>query len=119
MKTTLKPRLTSEQVMQQVFDKTKGIVDHCYLDRDWIWYCGPSLQGEVNKSTREALKAIGFRYAPGGHEMNDPAKTRGSWGHSCHKPTATFRKGAVRAGHSRPAVTPPVDHLAALAAMFD
>ena len=119
MKTTLNPRLTSEQVMQLVFDTTKGIVDHCYTDRDWIWYCGPSLQGEVNKSTREALKAIGFRFAFAGHLMPD-GKTRGTWGHSCHKPTATFRKGAVRAGHSRRAATPPpVDHLAALAAMFE
>lgn len=110
MTTTTKPRLDSEQVMQQVFKKTKGIVDHCYQDRDWIWYCGPSLQGDQNKPTREALKAIGFRFAPGGHMMQD-GKTRGSWGHSCHKPTSTFKRKVT----GRTPLAEP-DPLAALAA---
>lgn len=109
---TTKPRLTSDAVMQQVYDKTKGIVDHCYLDRDWVWYCGPSLQGEANKPTRESLKAIGFRFAPGGHVMQD-GKTRGSWGHSCNRPIHGKRRGSAPTGR-KSSTEDAIDSLAAL-----
>lgn len=77
--------------MAQVFEQTPSLTEHMYVDRDWIWYCGPSLQGEHNRATREALKEIGFRFSPGGHIMPD-GETRGTWGHSCQRPMFPKRK---------------------------
>ncbi len=79
--------------MQQVYEEAPRLIEHMYVDRDWIWYCGPSLQGESNRSTREAIKEIGFRFSPGGHLMPDGV-TRGTWGHSCQRPMFPKRKGA-------------------------
>ena len=113
MSTATKTRPASDVVIEQVLAKTKGIAEHCYMDRDWIWYCGPTLQGEHNKPTREALKAIGFRFAPGGHIMQQDGKTRGSWGHSCNRPT-TFGKRRKLTGRNTKAEE--TDPLAALTA---
>lgn len=86
-----RPRLTPDEVMQRVYDKYTQLVEHMYLDRDWVWYCGESLQGEANKPIRAFLKEIGFRFCPGGHLMQDQV-TRGSWGNACHHPTFPRRK---------------------------
>lgn len=91
MKTTTRQLLSTEEVMQRVYEQTPHLTEHMYEDRAWIWYCGPSLQGEHNKATREALKEIGFRFSPGGHLMPDN-ETRGTWGHSCDRPMFNRRK---------------------------
>lgn len=52
------------------------------MDREWVWYCGPSLQGKP--ADRQVLKDLGFRFSPDGHMMPD-GETLGSWGHSCQR----------------------------------
>lgn len=67
------------------------LAEHMYMDREWLWYTGPSLQGEQNRATREHLKTFGFRFAPGGHLMPD-GETKGFWGHCCELPLARRRR---------------------------
>lgn len=97
MKPNRSPRPATE-VMADVRKLTPKVAPHCYVDRDWIWYCGPSLQGEQNKPTRETLCSLGFRFAPKGHVMQD-GKTRGSWSHSCDHPLRRFNKGGKTTPH--------------------
>lgn len=96
MKTT-RPRLPIDEVMAQVQARLPALVPHCYLDGEWIWYCGPSLAGADNAATRETLKEIGFRFAFKGHVMRDsaghPTTTVGTWGHSCQRPLPPRRRG--------------------------
>lgn len=92
-KSTDKPKRArpAEDVMADIQLQLPDLAEHMYMDRDWIWYCGPSLQGEENKPKREALKAIGFRFCPGGHDMGD-GETKGSWGHCCERPMGKRRR---------------------------
>ena len=91
--TNIKPaRPSADEVMSQLAERAPHLVEHCYLDRSWIWYCGPSLQKDA--AARTVLKELGFRYSPAGHEMPDGV-TRGSWGHSCQKPMFPKRKVAA------------------------
>lgn len=86
----MKARIPIPEVMAQVQARLPALVDHMFLDGEWIWYCGPSLAGEDNKPVREALKEIGFRFCFKGHPMRDaegqPTDVTGSWGHSCERP---------------------------------
>ena len=88
-------RLSVEEVMAQSA-KLPALVQHMFLDGEWIWYCGPSLAGADNKPVREALKEIGFRFAMSGHRMRDPAGNQtnvvGTWGHSCQRPLPPRRR---------------------------
>lgn len=93
-----RPRLSSEDVMAQLTELAPHLVEHCRMDREWIWYCGPSLQGEGNRATREIIKQLCFRFSPGGHVMADGAK--GHWGNACLRPTPTRRKSASRTDHA-------------------
>lgn len=62
-----------------------------YLDRNWLWYCGESLQHHPEKRT--ILKSIGFRFAPAGHPMKIGDKVVTShWGHSADHPTHRSKK---------------------------
>ena len=97
-----------DEVMTEMQERAPALVEHMFLDRDWIWYCGPSLQGEANKPHREVLKAAGFRWSPGGHLMPDN-QTKGSWGHSCAKPM--WRKPQAKAAA---VVEEPVNELVAM-----
>lgn len=64
---------------------------HIYMDRDWLWYVGPSLQHEPEDRTK--LKNLGFRFAPSGHPMQIGEKVIASnWGHSCAHPVRLFKK---------------------------
>ena len=114
------PRPMAE-VLADVEKHLPALVAHCYVDRDWLWYCGPSLAGDHNKATRETLSALGFRYAPKGHTMQD-GETVGSWSHSCEAPRGRmFRKGSrnfsqhtnTNNQHDEPAFD-PIGALAAL-----
>lgn len=92
MKSNREPRPASE-VMADIAAQMPALVGRFHMDRDWLWYCGPSLAGDNNKATRENLSALGFRYAPRGHTMQDGV-TVGSWSHSCEAPRGRmFRKG--------------------------
>lgn len=92
MKPNREPR-PATSVMADVWRLIPAVAKACYIDRSWIWYCGPSLQGEANRATRETLSLLGFRFAPKGHVMQDGV-TRGSWSHSCDKPLRRiFKKG--------------------------
>lgn len=90
-----RPRLSSEDVMARLAELAPNLVEHCRMDREWIWYLGPSLQGEQNRATREIIKSLCFRFSPGGHVMPDGA-TKGHWGNACLRPTPTRRKSASR-----------------------
>lgn len=85
-----------EEVMDDVQARVPHLTNQMFLDRNWVWYCGPSLAGAENKATREALKEIGFRFSREGHLMPDGVTT-GTWGHSCLKPKPMFpRRHASR-----------------------
>ena len=92
--------------MAKVQAKAPGLVPHMYLDGEWIWYCGPSLQGAENKPVREAIKEIGFRFSFTGHVMRthdgSPTNVKGSWGHSCLKPMR-FNRSKAKGGGKAPA----------------
>ena len=83
---------TPEEVMADLAQHLPAVAEHCYMDRSWIWYCGPSLAGDTNKPTRETLSALGFRYAPKGHTMQD-GQTVGTWSHSCDQPRKRIFRG--------------------------
>lgn len=91
LNTPIRQPRSADTVMQEVSERAPEVLEHCFMDRDWIWYCGPALTGEANRATREALKKIGFRFSPGGHAMPD-GKTTGHWGHSCQAPKFPRRK---------------------------
>lgn len=78
---------SADEVMEEVSERLPHLVQFMFMDRDWIWYCGPALSGDENKETRKVLgrEGIGFRFAPAGHTMPD-GKTIGTWSHSCVKP---------------------------------
>lgn len=82
-----------------------------YLDRNWLWYCGESLQHNVK--ARTVLKTLGFRFAPAGHPMKigDTVITS-HWGHSCEHPIRRFKK---KSDEPRTTETSEVDAGAALA----
>ena len=90
-----------EDVMALVNERIPHLVERMFMDREWIWYCGPSLAGEDNKATREALKEFGFRYAMKPHLMPD-GQTTGTWGNSCTRPTCNFRRGQHRPASPQP-----------------
>lgn len=83
-----------EDVMTDIQLQLPELAEHFYMDREWLWFCGPSLQGEHNKPKRELLKVFGFRFAPGGHLMPD-GETKGFWGHCCELPLARRRRPNV------------------------
>ena len=113
------PRPMAE-VMDDLKAQLPDLIGHFYTDRSWLWYCGPSLAGDNNKATRETLSALGFRYAPRGHQMAN-GLTTGSWSHSCEAPRGRmFRKGSRNFSqhtntnqHDEPAFD-PIGALAAL-----
>ena len=86
--------MTQTAVLEAVMKHCPVIHPHLEIEREWIWYTGPSLQGEANKPTREAMKLIGFRYKNGVHEM--PSGKSGSWSHHCLRPIP--RKGSKSSG---------------------
>lgn len=90
--------------MADVEEQLPHLAEHMQQDREWLWYCGPSLQGEHNKETREKLgtRGIGFRFAPGGHPMPDGGT--GSWAHCCEHPTRRQRKDKRPAGEEEEVV---------------
>lgn len=90
---------TVEEVMTLIAEQVPALVEHAYLDRDWVWICKVNLSGGANLPARTALKSIGFRFSPEGHLMPDGA-TRGHWGHCCTKPMFPKRRGSV--GGKRP-----------------
>lgn len=92
------PRLSIIEVLDQVQARAPDLAPHLYLDGKWLWYCGPSLQGEAHKPQREALKEIGFRFAGKGHPLKDAEgkEITGHWGHSCQAPTALRRTKTQR-----------------------
>jgi hypothetical protein len=98
MKPNREPR-SAAAVMADVKKQLPALASHCYLDRSWIWYCGPALSGDKNKATRETLSLLGFRYAPRGHVMQD-GTTQGSWSHSCDHPLRRFKGGSKN--HNQP-----------------
>ena len=93
----MKPTQQVNEVMKRVSQETPALVQHMFLDGEWVWYCGPSLAGADNKALRESLKEIGFRFCFKGHPMKGPdgqvTNVKGSWGHSCAKPMGFRRKG--------------------------
>lgn len=101
MKETKTTRTLSNatEVMKKVRDQLPGVLEHMYLDRQWIWYCGPSLQHNVQ--ARTVLKNLGFRFAPKGHPMKIGDKIINSqWGNSCQHPTRSYKKPSQRRPHS-------------------
>jgi len=80
---------TSDEVMAEVVRVAPQLACHMQMDRSWIWYCGPTLVGAHNKEVREALKGIGFRFAPKGRVVNGVV---GNWAHSCTAPTPRYKK---------------------------
>ena len=86
---------SADEVMAEVSERAPSLLDHCFMDRDWIWVCGVDLRGEHNLKIREAIKEIGFRFSPGGHVMPD-GQTRGHWGHSCTRPMHPRRRHEQR-----------------------
>lgn len=76
--------------MASITQRAPALAEHIYEDRDWLWYCGPSLQKAP--AVREMLKQLGFRFAPSGHRISLEGGdvVVGSWGNSCLRPT--FRK---------------------------
>ena len=102
-----------EEVQEAIATRIPDLAEYLQSDREWLWYCGPSLAGEGNKPIREALKEIGFRFTPGGHLMPD-GETKGSWGHSCHHPIRKFKQ---RPRNSEEEPAEQFDPLAAFAAM--
>lgn len=81
-----------ELVLADIESRVPDLLDNIVPDGDWLWYCGPSLQGEENKATREALKDIGFLWAKQGHQI-EATDDEGSWGHCCGHPTKFRRRG--------------------------
>jgi hypothetical protein len=79
---------------------------HMFMDRDWIWYCGPTLQGAQNLETRGKLKGFGFRFSPGGHLMPD-GQTKGHWGHCCEKPMGPRRRRRPTETEEQPVAAGP------------
>lgn len=113
---TKKPRekKTPDAVMAEVEAKVPGLAIYIEADRDWLWYCGPSLAGSANKAKREALKEIGFRFAKNGHETE--RGSLGSWGHACLHPIPFKRRRGVekRRGGEKEETSSIDDLLAAL-----
>lgn len=101
----MKSTVTIAEIMERLGSKAPHLAENCYLDREWVWYCGPSLR--ENPADRAVLKEMGFRWSKAGHLMPD-GKTVGTWGHSCQKPMFPRRKKP-----STPAAA-PVDELAAM-----
>lgn len=97
-------RMTQKDVLEAVMLHCASIHPYLEIDREWIWYCGPSLQGEVNKPTREAMKRIGFRYRfKGAREL--PSGKVGTWAHHCMRPTPRGSKGETAKQPGSPAPT--------------
>lgn len=119
---TKRPLRTVAEVLAEVDKKAPTLSPHLFIDREWIWYCGPSLQ--MFPKLRAALAEIGFRFSRKGHPM--PDGQTGSWGHSCAKPTWPRRhhkpdtngKRAVPDQEEAPPPAPPPNGLAALAELF-
>lgn len=91
-------RMTTEEVVAEVLRKCPSLVEHMFLDREWVWYCGPSLKN--NAEVRTALSEIGFRFSPKGHLMPD-GETIGSWGHSCLRPIFARRQNKKQSASNR------------------
>lgn len=106
--TTKRERYAPEVLMDLIKDRLPQIAEHFIRDRDWVWYCGPSLQKD--EQTRAVLKELCFRWADKGHPIPDTDYV-GSWGCSCLRPTKrNFRGGGKR----RPDDSDPLSDLAAL-----
>jgi hypothetical protein len=103
---------SADEVMQELSERAPSLVDHCFMDRDWIWYCGPALSGNDNIPLRQHLKDLGFRFCPDGHTMPD-GTTKGSWGNSCLKPMHAKRKKNLNHHRITPAED-PADQLRSL-----
>jgi hypothetical protein len=114
-------RLSPEALMERIGQALPQIAEHFVRDRDWIWYVGPSLQGEP--VFRQIMKALSFRFAEKGHTISSPMSETirvGSWGCSCLRPTKNKRRGGYKSkprsndSNDSNDSTNPLDDLAAL-----
>lgn len=88
-----------DTVRDEIAAKSPQLHRHLVPERNWLWYTGPSLQGEDNAALREILKDAGFIWAKGGHELVDEesgAAFEGSWGHCCGHPQKFRRREKVK-----------------------
>lgn len=85
-------RRPMDDVLQDIERELPAHAAHFTPDREWLWYCGPSLQDQPED--RAALKRLGFRFAPRGHAM--PDGSQGSWGHCCERPLSLRRRSHIR-----------------------
>lgn len=78
---------TKEQVLAELTARAPKLLEHIKEDRDWLWYCGPSLQ--PLPKVREFMKGVGFRFSG----------KRNAWYHPCEKPLFGWRgrKGGKQA----------------------
>jgi len=76
-------KATGDEVMSEIAERLPSLLNYFYYDRDWLWYCGPSLKDD--EASRTVLKTLGFRWAKRGHTMQDGV-TIGTWSHSLQRP---------------------------------
>lgn len=81
---------TVDDVIAEIAVAAPQLLPHMKVDRAWLWYCGPALTGKANEGTRQALKDLGFRFAPKGRTVDGVV---GYWAHSCTAPMPRYRKG--------------------------
>jgi|GEM_PF-7022026 len=91
--------MNMDDVISEIAVKAPDLLNHLKVDRAWLWYCGPALMGKANEPVRQALKGMGFRFAPKGRMVDGAV---GHWAHSCSVPMPRYRKGKV--GNCGPSV---------------
>ena len=103
-------RANGDEVMASIEATLPRLLPHFFYDRDWLWYCGPSLKDD--EEARTLLKQLGFRWAKKGHVMQDGV-TIGTWSHSLQHPLPPrrFSKRPLVSEKEEPS---PADLLASL-----
>jgi hypothetical protein len=73
---------TSVAVLAAVAAYSPALASTMKVDRNWVWYCGPSLMD--NPTARLKLQEFGFRFAKKAHAFADgTTDDRARWFHPC------------------------------------
>ena len=115
--------IPQEQVLETLATLHTDI--KCEADRQWLWIVEPDLaplhkkcnceECKARAEKREAMKAIGFRFAFKPHLL--PSGKTARWGHCCSKPLP-FRKRKQTASGDAPHRAEAEDDLSEAEAFF-
>ena len=87
---TMEKKRTMDEVLAILQEKWPKGAKYVHRDRQWLWYCGPSLQDYPKVRKFLGREGLGFSYCSRGHRM--PDGNVGSWGHNCGHPIRKTRK---------------------------